>query len=196
MPELEQKTFQKRQVAYKVRISDILDNVNISRVNIIATIVYKSEASNYNSAVIDDGTGRISLRSFENNAAFSKIDVGDTILIIGKIRKFNDEKYIMPEIFKKINNMEWLNLRKLELRNKSYINDSIKTENKDVIKEAVVGNMGYVYSVIKKLDTGDGVSVEDVIKTSNDKNTENVIKVLLENGDVFEIRPGKLKVLE
>src|SRR3989338_9481970 len=100
MPELEQKAFQKRQVAYKIRVSDILNgnlekeefsgnirlsNTNISRVNIIATVIYKSEEFNYSSAVVDDGTGKIQLRSFGNNAYFSKADVGDAVLVIGNI---------------------------------------------------------------------------------------------------------------
>ena len=82
MPELEQKTFQKRQVAYKARISDILNSVFmkdemsagfikindvvVSRVNLIATIVYKSEQEqNSNSVMIDDGTGKIILKSLK-----------------------------------------------------------------------------------------------------------------------------------
>src|SRR3989338_6905989 len=132
MPELEQKTFQKRQVAYKIRVSDILNvnlekeefsgnirlsNTNVSRVNIIATVIYKSEEFNYSSAVVDDGTGKIQLRIFENNAYFSKADVGDAVLVIGKIREFSNEKYIMPEIFKKIDDSKWADVRKLELKN-------------------------------------------------------------------------------
>ena len=126
MPELEQKAFQKRQVAYKIRVSDILNgnlekeefsgnirlsNTNVSRVNIIATVIYKSEEFNYSSTVVDDGTGKIQLRSFENNSYFSKADVGDAVLVIGKIRDFNGEKYIMPEIFKKIEDSKWADVR-------------------------------------------------------------------------------------
>src|SRR3989338_595545 len=145
MPELEEKTFQKRQVAYKAKILDIascnftkdelsagyikLRGVNVSRVNIIATVVYKYEQTlGYNIAVIDDGTGRIPLRIFDNNSTFSKMDIGDAILVIGKIREFNNEKYVVPEILKKINSVGWINVRKLELENHIYIVDeSVKT---------------------------------------------------------------------
>ena len=95
--------------------------LKVSRVNIIAAMIYKSEDFNYSSAVIDDGTGRIQLRSFENNAYFSKIDVGDIVLIIGKIREFNNEKYIVPEILKRINNAKWVDVRRLELKNSDLI---------------------------------------------------------------------------
>ena len=209
MPIIEQKTFQ-RQVAYKVNVSDILNcnfikdefsagyvkvnNMNVSRINIIATVVYKPEETNFNAIVVDDGTGRISLRSFENNNVFSKIDVGDTSLVIGKIREFNNEKYIMPEIIKKINNFEWLNVRKLELIGKNIV-DNIKTTD-NVVEEVTIGINEDIYSLIKKLDNGDGVSVDDVVKASNKNEAEHIINKLLENGDIFEIKPGKLKVLE
>ena len=209
MPELEQKTFQKRQVAYKLKISDILNgnltkedfsgsiklnNINVSRVNIIAAMIYKSEDFNYSSAVIDDGTGRIQLRSFENNAYFSKIDVGDIVLIIGKIREFNNEKYIVPEILKRINNAKWVDVRRLELKNNDLIDNSIKNTDKNLIENAKINEE--IYSLIKKLDDGDGASFDDIIKGSCSVDAEKILNKLLENGDIFEIKPGKLKVLE
>ncbi len=210
MPSLEQKTFQKRQVAYKVRISDILNenfikddisagyiklnDVNVSRVNIIATVVYKSEQQSVSSIAVDDGTGKILLRSFENNNAFSKLDVGDAALVIGKIREFNKERYIVPEVLKKISNINWMNVRKLEV--KITKDDKIKNEDNDLIEGVVTNINDGIYLLIKKLDKGDGVSIEDVLKNSDNSVAENIINQLLENGDIFEIKPGKLKVLE
>jgi|SRR3989338_6257750 len=213
MPELEQKIFQKRQVAYKVRICNVLSgnftkddlsagylklkDIHISRINIIATIVYKYEqTSSHNSAVIDDGTGRISLRSFESGA-FSKVDVGDVVLVIGRIREFSDEKYVIPEILKKINNVDWINVRKLELKKYNYAVDEIKIA--DDVAEKTTDDFkinSEMYSLIKELDKGNGVSVEDIIKKFDNSEAESVINKLLENGDIFEIKPGRLKVLE
>ena len=213
MPELE-KSFQ-RQVAYKVRISDLLNGtitkddvyagyiklngLNVSRINIIATAVYKSEESGYAGAMIDDGSGRISLRSFENRDIFSKIDVGDIVLVIGKIREFNNEKYIIPEILKKMDNIDWISVRKLELETvKVFDNDLkiLKGGDNLLIKENNFGIDEEIFSLIRKFDNGNGVSVEDVIKNSNNSKAEIIITKLLENGDIFEIKPGKLKVLE
>ena len=212
MPEL-QNQFQKRQIAYKARISDILngsfikdessaghlsfEDVSISRVNIIATAVFKPEqGSNVSSVVIDDGTGKILLRSFENAAVFSNVDVGDFVLVIGKVREFNGERYVVPEILKKINNAEWVNVRKLELKSTIYSVKSEKAENKDLPGETGNGFNDEIYALIKKLDSGDGALVDDVVKESNNGKAENIIIRLLENGDIFEISPGKLKVLE
>ena len=143
MPDLEQKSFQKRQVAYKVWISDILNSnfmkdetsagyikineVVVSRVNLIATVVYKADQEqNLSSVMIDDGTGKILLKSFENFAAFSKVDVGDMILLVGRIREFSNEKYIMPEILKKLNDIGWMIVRKLELKDRILVEQKRK----------------------------------------------------------------------
>lgn len=212
MPELEQKTFPKRHVAYKARISDILNanltkdeffsayiklnNINILRVNIIATIVYKYEDLSYAGVIIDDGTGKISLRSFENRNAFSSIDVGEMVLVIGKIREFNNEKYILTEILKKIDNSQWVNVRKLELNSINIVvENKVQTENNNLLSD-VISASEEVYSLIKKLDDGEGASTDEVIKNTNINDAENIIKKLLEDGQIFEIRSGKVKVLE
>ncbi len=214
MPELQQKSFQ-RQVAFKVSISNILnsnfekdENLSgyirlndkiISRVNLMVTVVVKSEQSqNYASLLVDDGTGKILLRNFENIDAFSKVDVGDFILIIGKLREFNGEKYILPEALKKLNNIEWINVRRLELKKINYVNDNTESKNKNsnLAEEVFADTYDIIYSLIKNLDSGNGVFVDDVIKKSDIAETEKIITKLLESGNIFEVIPGKLKVLE
>ena len=209
MPELQQ--FQKRQVAHKVMISDIvngsfakdelsagyikLNNVNISRVNVLATIVHKSEGA-YANSVIDDGTGKIQLRAFENTNIFSKADVGDFILVIGKIREFSNERYILPEILKKTD-VRWMAARKLELKSVKAVVDNIdKNINDGDLIEKEDSAADDIYLLIKKLDNGDGASVDELIKSANGSNTEGIINKLMKNGDIFEIKPGRLKVLE
>ena len=210
MPEQKQL---KRLVAYKVRISDIVNNslssdeffsgyirlngINISRINVIATVVHKSQSTNYANVVIDDGTGKILLRSFENKDIFSKVEIGDAILTIGRIREFNNEKYIVPEILNKINNFEWINLRRFEL-NRNNVVESVNNRkwNQDLIEEIITNADKEIYSIIKKLDNGDGVLIEEVIKNSDNNEAEGIINKLLANGDIFKIKPGKLKVLE
>ena len=210
MPELEQKEFQKRQIAYKISIADILksnfvkDNfsvgyiklngLNISRVNVIGTVVYKIEKDTNPIIFLDDGTGKISLRSFESNYFFSKIDVGDVALVIGRVREFNGEIYIMQEILKKVDNVDWLNLRKLELKNINYHDEDLK--NSDANSADAVDFNEEIFSLIRKLDDGNGAITDDVIKNSNKSDAEKIINKLLENGDIFEIKPGKIKVLE
>lgn len=212
MPDLEQKTFQKRQVACKVWISDILNSdfmkdetsagyikindVVVSRVNLIATVVYKADQEqNLSGVMIDDSTGKILLKSFENFAAFSKVDVGDMVLVVGRVREFGSEKYIMPEILKKLNDIGWIAVRKLELK------DHILIEQKeekidDTDKNLSVNANEHIYALIKKFDPGDGADIDEIIKNSDLNDAESIINHLLENGDIFEIKPGRVKVLE
>ncbi len=212
--ESQQKTFQKRQVAYKLRVSDILkgrfakdelssgyikvNELNVSRVNLIGTIVYKPEQqSGFPSVIVDDGTGKIVARSFENSPAFSKIEVGDAVLIIGKIREYNNERYIVPEIMKKLESIEWFNVRKLELKNFKAAEEEIKEEPVvEAVDEKIPNIADGIYTSIRKLDAGDGVLVDDILKEIPDAKTEQIINKLLESGDIFEISPGKVKILE
>jgi RPA family protein len=208
MPELQQNTFQKRSVACKVRIYDILNgnfvkddssagyvsigNLNIYRVNVIANLVFKSERANSANVIIDDGTGRITLRIFENMDIFSKADIGDFVNIIGRVREFGDERYIIPEIIKKVDNIAWVNLRKLELKNIDFGN----VKNKISAVESPQTISEEIYLLIKILDNGSGADFDAVIKNSKNNDAEQAISRLLENGDIFEVTPGKLKVLE
>ena len=209
MPELQNEQFQKRQVAYKISIATILNSafakdetsagyikVNdlvISRANIIGILVSKNEAQNSSSAIIDDGTGRINLRTFEPSNVFSRAEIGDSVIVVGKIREYNDEKYIIPEIIRKIDS-RWVNVRRNEIGN----SQAAVAENSDKTEEIIIvqSPKDNIYSIIKELDKGDGVLIDDIIKMSKSNDTESVVKTLLKSGDIFEVKPGMLKVLE
>ena len=215
MPELER--FQKRQTAYKIRIKDILSSKyvktegfdpnylevygqEISRINLIGVVVQKSEINNYKTLTVDDGTGEVSARVFENDVLLGKINVSDIVLIIGRPREFSSEKYVLIEAIKKIN-PAWAKVRKLELeRNTRDIDTKDKNEfvlDNKLVEEDVIDleTNNKIIKLIKSLDKGEGVSIED-ISSRNIENVDKIIEVLLKEGDIFEIKPGKLKVLE
>ena len=222
----EQKKIQKRQIAVKVSISELLsgkyvreeglmpnyietaDGKKISRVNIIGTVVFKfdEESLNYKNFVIDDGSGKISVRSFEKNFDVEKLGIGDTIMIVGRPREFSNERYLLPEIIRNINNRLWVHIRKLELDIVNKASYGAKTASEPVYErqKAAEDEIGtphlldsdLVYNLIKKLDAGNGVLIDEVIEKSNLKNSGKLINNLLENGEIFEIKPGRVKVLE
>ena len=168
-----------------------INNSNVSRANIMATLVFKAEDSSYADAIIDDGTGKISMRSFERKDIFSKVEVGDAVLVVGKIREYNNEKYIIPEIVKKTDS-EWIAVRRNELRSNSI------GEPKQAEPEIYEGaeKIEEVFTLIRKLDLGDGVMIEDIAREFKNFDAEKMLGKMLENGDVFEIKPGKIKILE
>ena len=132
------KTFQKRSIAYKLGIDELIkgkfvredgwqpsyiiteNGDKVSRINLIGIAVSKSEENeaNYQTILIEDGGGKIPLKMFGNNIPINNIGVGSIINLIGRIREFNKETYISPEIIKKIENPVWVEVRKLELKKK------------------------------------------------------------------------------
>ncbi|MBW2984922.1 hypothetical protein KY361_07405 [Candidatus Woesearchaeota archaeon] len=197
---------QKRQVAYKVRIKDILDGeyvkeegwmpnyvrlvdgTRVSRVNIIGTVVLKTDEQNYKSIIIDDASGKLPVRDFEERRLFNGVEIGDVILVIGRPREFG-EKYIVPEIIKKINDQGWIEVRRAELKKPEL---KVSEEKVDVIASPA----DRIFSLIKEADEGSGVDIEDIIKRSKISDAEKIIRGLLEEGEVFELKPGRIKVLE
>jgi RPA family protein len=215
---------QKRLIAHNVAISEILggryvkeegwnpsyiiteNNLQISRVNIIATTISKSNVEDkFDYIIVDDGSGEITLRNFGEIGIFKNINIGDTILIVGKVREYagenSKEKYLVPEILKHTDK-RWINVRNIQLDKKKV--DKIPTEKIETIVEPkkeqpkVDQSPHYsIISMIKEFDKGDGADIQAIIdKNKENKQTENIINSLLLRGDIFEIKPGKLKVLE
>jgi len=170
---------QKRQIAYKARIADLINGgyvkeegwtpnyiitkqgKHISRINLIGTVISKTEeGSEYQSLVVDDGSGTISLRLFEKNDNVKNIEIGDVVLLIGRPREYGSEKYIVPEIIKKINNKKWIDVRKIELgiENLKTKKDELGKEEvvvekiDDSTKEKTASNPQIVYEAVKELD--------------------------------------------
>jgi len=208
----------KRNIAYKVRIKDILEgeyvkqegewssnfirsnDLEIARANIIATIISKDNTQ----AIIDDGSGRITIRSFDKE--ITSAEIGDFALIIGRPRIFDNELYLALEIIKKIS-PDWVELRKIELGQKSQKETSISkvekvdeqiekkselvTESEEVIEQTPALN---IYNLIKAKDQGSGVEIQELVDEIPD--AESLVNSLLKKGEVFEVKPGKVKVLE
>ncbi len=172
---------------FSTRIGDV------SRVNLIGVVVSKENAEGL---LLDDGSGRILLRSF-GEISFSEVDIGDLILVIGRPRTYNDQNYVLPEIIRKIS-QKWGAYRQLQLE---ILRKKIRPEKKEArtpIKEEEqpVNHHQKIIAFIKDLDSGSGADTEEVIKRSGVQNGENVIRKLIEEGEIFEFKPGKLKVLE
>jgi RPA family protein len=202
-----------RQTAVKCKISDLnngsyivqegwkpnfVDTVygKISRANILAVVVSKESM---NQVFVDDGSGKISVREFDSTK-LADLEVGDVVVIIGRPRQFNNQMYILPEIVKKIDGKKWVELRKLELDQRKKIKQEEKkdaiTETKQAVQKPLFNYSEKILETIKNLDKGQGADIDDVITAVKFKEAEEVIMHLLEEGELFEIRPGKLKVLE
>lgn len=206
--------FTQRHTAYKLIIKDLVSNnyvkregevdyvevgeLQVARTRILATIVNKMTYDNKSGfLVLDDGTETIRARVWENN--FELIDnsvIGDLIDLIGRVRQYNEETYIVPEIIRKAS-PNFFVLRKLELGKKpSNKEESKESQNKDENKESP--DKDEVYDVIKKLDKGSGAVLKDIMAKVKLEKSDclTLVRELMADGLVFEPKAGKYKVLE
>jgi len=192
----------KREVAGKTSISRVLEageGLLAGRVNILATVVDKESEGQYPRMVVDDGTGQLRLRFFDNaQQLFEKASIGDFILLIGKPRRYAQETYIAPEIIKVVNDVKWAEVRKLELRTakpeaEKEKAEDIRSETNDA--DIVSKDKLELYRIIKELDSGRGADVGEVAAKFGG-NSDSLIREMIKNGDIFEVLPGRLKVLE
>ena len=209
---MEEQKF-KRNIAYKLRVGDILigkpimsqekfqflelGDKKIARVNVIGNIVdkYQSEGEKkYIFLTLDDGSGQIHLKSFgDDSEKFKEIHHGETVLVIGIIRNWNNETYISPEIIKE-QNPKYLLVRKLELE-KQRLESS---ENKPLEKEQIKALKDRILDKIKNSEKDGGTETEKIVAEIRDASPEIInqeIQKLLEEGMIFEPRPGKIRYL-
>ena len=188
-------------------------NLKISRVNLLGIVVNTREAeSSFQSIMLDDTTAMINVREFEDTNILNNLNPGDKIMVIGRPREFNNNKYIIPEIVKKIDNDKWFELRKLhikleELRNRPATETSTKkteeTKDGEVVQEdeMIVDSeplnvQDKIIETIRKLDNGAGIDIDKIVEEVKEDNTETIISNLLKQGEIFELKPGKIKVLD
>ncbi len=202
----------KRNIAFKYRIGDLLvgkpifDNERFSflelgdkkiiRVNVVGNIVDRYDADGerrYSFLTLDDGSGQIKLKAFQDDIERIKgISQGQTVVVIGVLRNFNNETYISPEIVKELDS-RYLLVRKLELEKERSINTPAPVK-----KQEIVAIKHKILEKIKSSEEEGGVEVDKIIMELRDTSPEMInteIKKLLEEGIIFEHRPGKLRWL-
>jgi len=197
----------KRHTAYKLRIGQVMGGRQIfdeeklksvevgarqaSRVNLIANIVDKyiqDGEKKFGSLTLDDASGQIKAKVFGDDLVkLEKLEQGDTVLVIGLLRSWNNEVYLTPEIIRK-KDPAFLLVRKLEVE---------ADEPKQLAKEEVAELRDKILSLIKGAEENGGIAYEDIEKGVDQPkdSVHSEIKKLLEDGVAYEPRPGKLRYL-
>jgi uncharacterized protein YidB (DUF937 family) len=106
-----------------------------------------------------------------------------------EVRKLELEKNKLPELEVKTEQIQETSVKKQETTSTDNPNTIVEEE----FVESSINND--VVNKIKELDQGNGADFDEVIKQTS-KESEKIILSLMKNGDVFEVSPGKLKVLE
>lgn len=205
---VENTEIRKRNVAFKLRIGDVLKGVpqldegkfiylelgdkKVVRVNMIANCVDKfvqEGEKQFGSLTIDDASGQLKLKVFgEDVVKIKDIMQGDTLQIVGNMREWNGEIYMIPEVIKKID-ARWLLARKLEIQ-ETRRGMEVETRGENSLKNQVL-------SRIKESENEGGIDKEVLLVDieASPEGIEAEIKKLLEEGLVYEPRPGRLRYL-
>lgn len=202
----------KRNIAFKLRIGDVLlakpifdgekflfielGDKKISRTNIIGNIIdkYESEGDKkYMFFTLDDGSGQIKLKIFgDDTDKFQNITQGLTVAMIGTVRNWNNEAYIQPEIIKELD-PRYLLIRKLEIeKTRKQTAKPIET------KEETTAVKDQILEMIKTAEEEGGIDTDQIILKLQAISPDIInqeIQKLLEEGIIFEPRPGRLRYL-
>ncbi len=216
-----------RQIAYKAWIKDIIQNppsVNgkpVYRINLISTIIQKttSEDNTYTSLTLDDGTGQIRVKAWQTDIEkIQHFNEGETIIIIGNLKDYNEEIYIIPEIIKKIE-PSWEITRKLELikeygppESTPQITQEIKTpENQEQQEESSMQTVTEekvqetteetdqqrILTILDRFDSTEGVDLSRLVIESklDESMVLTIIQELISEGQIFQLGENKYKLM-
>jgi RPA family protein len=169
-----------------------LGDKRVVRLNILANCVDKfiqEGEKQFATLTVDDASGQLKLKAFGDDIEpLKEIMQGDTLQIVGNMREWNGELYMIPEVVKKVD-ARWLLVRKLEIQNARKDLPAAENGSND-LKNSLMDK-------IKAAETDGGIDTDALImevEASPDAiNAE--VKKLLEEGLVYEPRPGRLRYL-
>ena len=221
-----------RQTAYKLWISNLnngtygkgqgefdpgyveVNGKQVSRVNILAGVIDKFNGDGYSFVTIDDSSGAVKAKVWKEGVELLKgVEIGDLVVLIGKVRQYNNEIYLSPEIVRKVDNPLWLKVRKQELKNQhgepqnsitkeqtkkpqveSELNIEYDTVREEKIETTELELRAKISTLIEALDVGIGADIDDLIKSIGyGEKTKELINQLIKDGEIFEVSKGKLR---
>ena len=122
---------------------------------------------------------------------FKDFSQGQTIVVVGVLRNWNNELYISPEIMKEMD-PKYLLIRKLETDKEKAVS------GKPAGRDEIVAIKDRILDMIKDAEEQGGIDTENIILQLREFSPDIInkeIQRLLEEGIVFEPRPGKIRYL-
>ncbi len=202
----------KRQTAYKLWIKDLYSGVakvdettqlkafevrgkNVVRVNILGNIIDFFVQENYGSMTIDDGSAQIRLKVWNEDVELIKEkQVGDFVMVVGRLNDFNEERYVRPEVIRNMN-FDWALLRKLELSKE--FGEPLKEEKVVLVKEKGVANeveptLKAREGILVTIEKIEVASEEDLVNACGMPREKVMVALfeLLKEGEVFSPKKG------
>ena len=212
----------KRQPAYQLWISSIMNantikkegafepttlqvnGAEIIRVHLVGTVIdkYESNDKNFVSITLDDGSSSIKAKTWrEDTTLIQNIQKGAITRVIGKIRSYNDETYLIPEIVREVG-PNWELVHKLQLLKLQGKPERIvqKQQVMDKVEEEIViseSDRQKILALIEKLDREEGgANKQKIMEQSHiqEDTINTIIEDLMKEGEIFELK-GQLKTM-
>ena len=202
----------KRQTAYKFWIKDLYSGIpkvdeitqlkafevrgkNAVRVNILGNIIETSVQDNYGSMTIDDGSAQVRLKVWNDDVELIKNkQIGDFVLVVGRLSDFNNERYVRPEIVRNMT-FDWALLRRLEL-NKEYgvpsKEDKVVLKKEEVVPDEVEPTLKAREIILNTIEKNEEASDDDLINACDMPKDKVMFALyeLLKEGEVFSPKKG------
>jgi len=206
----------KRHTAYKVWIGGIHKNpivrdengsskisigsLQVARVNLIGGVIDAFKSENYGSLLVDDGSGTIRLKVWgEDLGLFEDKQVGDLVLVVGRVGEFNEERYVRPEIVRKIST-DWALLRRLELvqkfgapKKEEKVEVSVKDQPQKEVEPSLAAREA-ILNTIEKLEEVDEAKLVEACAMPREK-VMVALNDLLKEGEVFSPKKGLYRLV-
>jgi len=219
-----------RMTAVRASISDIIngtygeDNgphiispygVELRRVVLVGFVVSKfnkeasSDGKRFVSITLDDGTDTIRLKVWGDEEAALLEEVKEDILalVIGKVRKYEDETYIIPEIVKEIIDPNYMGLHLLEryqaiLTRSGVTMPEVVEEGQQLLTTSVpkraplTGVSKQIFNYIELHANPQGVHMKDIVsffegKGENPQAIQTKVFNLIAEGIINEVDPSR-----
>ena len=168
--------------------------------------------NSYISLTLDDGSGKMNIKAWKEDTPLLNYSIGELLLIVGRIKDYNNQLYVIPEVVSKLENPLWAKFRTLELKKNygeprlaaqtttSAQEPSREEETMHIVEEKVTNELPAnkrqkLIDLIEQLDTNNGADQPLVILHSGigKEEAQKILENLLSEGEIFEIHPGKLR---
>ncbi len=115
--------------------------VELRRVALVGLIIDQYSGEGFASITIDDGTETIRAKAWGGEAAsLDKVQTNILALIVGKIREYEGELYVVPEIVRELDDPNYLTVHKMEryvaMLTRSGVTPELPSELEDFIEES------------------------------------------------------------
>lgn len=161
----------------------------VARARVMATVVAKfvAEDQMFASLTLDDSTDTLRAKTFKTVQPIGDVQVGELVDVIGKVREYNGEIYMIPEIVARVEDPN------LELLRRVDIAQAIKAMGGEVTPEKKEELRKPVLEAIES--EKDGMTYEALLKKVGkpEPAVEKVVNDLLAEGVCYEPTPGKIR---